>query len=250
MSVVAPPLIRVQRPIVAAAIGAAWGAALLAQTTNLGERWHHDQLIEGELPFWMALVVFIAVWQIHVTAMMLPSSLPMITVFEHAARRDSQPRRSMAAFLTGCAAVWSAFGLLAFTGDAGLHAGIERWPWLHDHPSFIAGTVLITAGLFQFTGLKDRCLKQCRHPAAFLLRHYRRGPTNAFRLGLRHAVFCVGCCWALMLVMFAVGVANVTWMAPFALLMFVERVMPRGDGAVVPAGLALTMLGLLVVVHP
>jgi predicted metal-binding membrane protein len=119
--------------------------------------------------------------------------------------------------------IWTAFGVLAFAGDAVVHQIEHDWAWLHERPHVIAGATLLLAGAFQFSDLKDRCLRQCRHPALFLQHHYQRGVGAAFALGRRHGLFCVGCCWALMLVMFAVGIANLAWMAPFALIMLYEK---------------------------
>lgn len=148
------------------------------------------------------------------------------------------------------ALVWTAFGALAFIGDVGLHRLVHRVPWLEAHPQAIAGSVLLLAGLFQFSDLKDRCLQECRHPAAFLLQHYGRGTANAFRLGRAHGKFCLGCCWALMLVGFAVGVANLWWMAALTALMVYEKTGREGDRAVVPTGIALILLGGLTLVAP
>ena len=113
-----------------------------------------------------------------------------------------------------------------------------------------AGGALALAGAFQFSGLKERCLSECRHPGAFLLQHYRRGVSGAFRLGRRHGVFCLGCCWALMLVVFAAGVANLWWMAVLGCLMFYEKVGRAGDVVAPIAGAVLLALAVLVLAHP
>jgi predicted metal-binding membrane protein len=112
----------------------------------------------------------------------------------------------------------------------------------------IGPAVLALAGAFQFSSLKDRCLDVCRHPGAFLLRHYERGTGGAFRLGSRHGLFCLGCCWALMLLMFSVGVANLWWMAVLALVMLHERTSAAGRRAVPVTGVAL--LGIAAVLLP
>jgi hypothetical protein len=153
-------------------------------------------------------------------------------------------------FLAGYAAVWTAFGAVAFLGDIGLHELVHRWPWLEAHPQVIAGSVLMLAGEFQFSKLKDRCLSECRHPASFLLQHYGRGVGAAFRLGRAHGLFCLGCCWALMLVGFAAGVANLWWMAVLTAVMVFEKSGRGGDRGVVPIGIALIALGGLVLIVP
>jgi predicted metal-binding membrane protein len=143
----------------------------------------------------------------------------------------------------GYALVWSAFGALAFTRDLGVHAAVHASPWLHERDWLLGGSVLALAGAFQFTKLKDACLDKCRHPAAFMLRFYERGTAGGLRLGARHGVFCVGCCWALMLVMFAAGVASVVWMALLTALMVHEKTRPQGARAVPVTGVALLGAG-------
>jgi predicted metal-binding membrane protein len=104
-----------------------------------------------------------------------------------------------------------------------LHRVEDSSAWLSARPWLIPASVLALAGLFQFSSLKDRRLQECRHPGPSLLRHYRRGPGATLELGLRHGLFCLGCCWALMLLMFAVGVVNLTWMAALTALMVYEK---------------------------
>lgn len=235
--------------LIVAVVAAAWLIAVAAELTGRAQWVHHHELLEGSLPVWGSVALFVVAWQVHVAAMMLPSSLPLITLFRRASARQDRPRAARAAFLTAYLAVWTAFGFVAFGGDALLHAAVRRFPTL-DQPALIGGGVLVVAGLFQFTALKDRCLQQCRHPAVFLTAHYRRGVGAAWRLGLRHGLFCLGCCWALMLVMFAVGIANLAWMAPFALLMIYEKTGPGGDRGAVPIGVALIAFGVLVQLDP
>jgi predicted metal-binding membrane protein len=237
-------------PAVAAAIAAAWALALGAEATGGGGRLHHDALIEGPLPYWAAVGVFVVAWQVMIAAMMLPSSLPLIRLFAVASSGQPRPRATMAAFVGGYGLVWTAFGVAAFAGDTAVHALVDRTPWLQERPWLIAGAVLITAGAFQFTALKDRCLHRCRHPGAFLLRYYRRGSGAAFRLGRHHGVFCLGCCWALMLVMFAAGVASLWWMAALAALMVCEKTAPQGRRSVPITGALLLAWGGLVLAHP
>jgi predicted metal-binding membrane protein len=122
--------------------------------------------------------------------------------------------------------------------------------WLMAHSWLIAGGVLAMAGVFQFMPLKDRCLRQCRNPGAYLLARYRRGIRSAFALGRGHGWFCVGCCWALMLVMFAAGVASLLWMAALTALMVYEKTGPGGQRVVPVAGLVLIAYAALVLAHP
>ena len=204
---------------------------------------HHDSLLEGGPGFGPALLLFLAAWQVMVAAMMLPSSLPLVRMFAAASRSAPDRRRSLAAFLAAYAVVWSAFGVIAFGGDAGLHAVVAASPWLQQHEWAIAPSVLLLAGGFQFTPLMDACLRACRHPASFLQRLYRRGPGGGFMLGARHGLFCVGCCWALMLVMFAVGAASLIWMAVLTALMVHEKTRPTGARTVPLTGVILLAMG-------
>jgi predicted metal-binding membrane protein len=243
-------------PAVLAAIAIAWVVTIAAQSSGKAVLLNHGRLIEGVRPFlrppplWVALPLFLVAWQVMVVAMMLPSSLPMVRLFRVASARQPRPAAARGAFLAGYLAVWGGFGAVAFVQDIGIHRLVAHTPWLAVHPWVIGGGALALAGAFQFSGLKERCLSECRHPGAFLIQHYRRGISGAFRLGRRHGVFCLGCCWALMLVMFAAGVANLWWMAALAVLMLYEKVGRRGDVVAPFAGAALLALAAVVLFHP
>lgn len=221
------------------AIAGAWALAVTVEITGDAAWFHHDRLAEHGQPLWQGLALWLLAWQAMTVAMMLPSSLPLVRLFAHASAGQPQPRRAMLAFLGGYASVWSAFAVIALLGDVAVHRAIEENAWLHAQQWAISGSVLALAGGFQFTSLKEACLRQCRHPAAFLLRYYERGTAGGFRLGARHGIFCVGCCWALMLVMFAVGAANLVWMALLAALMVHEKTRPLGARGLPITGIAL-----------
>lgn len=243
-------------PAIFVAIAVAWVVAAVAQSSGTAALLNHGQLIEGDgpvhpaPPLWLAFPLFLVAWQVMVVAMMLPSSIPMVRLFRTASAGQPNPAAVRKAFLGGYLAVWAGFGALAFGHDVGIHRLVHRTPWLEAHPWVIAGAALALAGAFQFSALKERCLSECRHPGAFLLQHYRRGLSGAFRLGWKHGLFCLGCCWALMLVMFAAGVANLWWMAALGALMFYEKVGRRGDLVTPVAGAALLALAGLVLFHP
>jgi predicted metal-binding membrane protein len=237
-------------PVVIGVIAGAWALALIAGLTGIGSALHHHELIEHGPPALVAVGVFILAWQAHIAAMMLPSSLPLVALFDRVAATQAEPSRARIAFLAGYAAIWTGFGLLAFVGDMALHEATDRFVWLADRPWLIAGSVLAAAGLFQFSGLKERCLRECRHPSWFLFRYYRHGPGPAFEIGARHGLFCVGCCAALMVLMFAVGIANLGWMAPITLLMVVEKAVPGGDRLSAPAGFVLLATAAAVLLRP
>src|SRR5205807_3477578 len=196
------------------------------------------------------LGLFLVAWQAMIAAMMLPSSLAMIRLFNRTAAAQPHADRVRSAFLGGYAAIWTGFGAAAFLFDVTVHRTVDNWPWLAQRSWLIAGGTLVLAGFFQFSSLKERCLTVCRHPGAYLLRYYRRGTGAAFQFGLGHGIFCLGCCWALMLVAFAAGLANLAWMAVFTAIMVFEKSGPGGDRGAAPIGAALLTLGALVLIHP
>jgi predicted metal-binding membrane protein len=242
------------------AVAAAWAVALVAQTTGNAALLHaHDHGSGGALPlwlvvltppFWLTAVMFLVAWQVMVAAMMLPSSLPMVRLFSQATSRQERPGRVLLAFLGGYAAMWGAAGTAAFAVDVAIHRAGDAMPALAGHPWLVPATALIFAGAFQFTELKDKCLDQCRHPGPFLMRHYRRGVRGGFDLGRRHGLFCIGCCWALMALMLAVGLASLVWMGALGAAMYYERVGRHGRMLTPVLGVALIAWGTVVAAHP
>lgn len=229
----------------------AWGLALVIPAFGDGGALsHHSIASERALPPLSTLLIFLIAWQVMTAAMMLPSSLPLIGLFVRASRGQDRPGLAIAAFLAAYFAVWTGFALVALLTDAGLHRLVARWSWLAERPWLIAGTVVIMAGAFQFSPLKERCLDVCRTPVNFLLRHYQRGVGAAWVLGLRHGLYCLGCCWALMLTMFAVGIGSLVWMVGLTGVMAIEKSTSWGRhlGAVV--GGVLFVWGLLLLLHP
>ncbi len=226
-------------PALVAVIALAWALALAAQLSGNGELLSHDWLLSGELAVGHAFAIHLGAWQAMVAAMMLPTALPLVRMFAAAASGQRHPGAAIAALLGGYAAVWGAFGALAFAADLALHGAFEASATLAATEWAVGGIVLAIAGAFQFTPLKDACLRQCRHPGPFLMHHYRRGPSGGLALGARHGAFCVGCCWALMLIMFAVGIANLLWMALLTAVMVHEKIRPRGRDGVPVTGVAL-----------
>ena len=225
--------------VVVAAIGLAWLAAVAAHTTGAASLVHHDVLADDGPAVWVALPLFLVAWQVMIAAMMLPSSLPLVRLFAGVSMGQPHARAAMAGFLGGYALVWSAFGALALALDVGIHSAVDASDWLQQNEWLVGGSVLALAGAFQFTKLKDACLDKCRHPGAFIMRFYERGPGGGLRLGARHGAYCVGCCWALMLVMFAAGVASLVWMATLTAVMVHEKTRPGGARTVPATGIAL-----------
>ncbi|HZE66226.1 MAG TPA: DUF2182 domain-containing protein [Sporichthyaceae bacterium] len=232
------------------AVGLAWAAVLLSELTGAASRVHHDHLAHSGLPLWAATALFLISWQVMVVAMMLPSTVPLVRLFSIASANAPRPGRQIAALLGGYAAVWSAFGVVAFWSDLAFHSFVDHNPWLESRTYLISGSVLLLAGAFQFSRLKEACLQKCRNPGAYLLPRYRRGAVAAFRLGRGHGLFCLGCCWALMLLMFSVGLTSLWWMATLAALMYYEKVGRYGRQAADVAGVALLAAGGMVLLIP
>ena len=232
-------------------IAVAWGIALLAILTDRQELIHHEYLLERSgLPFLMALTVFLIGWQVMTLGMMLPSSLPIVNQMTYAARAHTHTRTVLAVFLAGYAAVWTAFALVAFTGDALVHQAVDSSPWLTAHSYLIGATTFALAGVFQFSPVKERCLTACHNPLAFVERHYRAGVAPAWRLGLRHGLLCLGSCWTLMLVMFGVGMGNLLWMVLLVGVMVIEKAVPGGRRIRPLVGIALLALAVIWLLHP
>jgi predicted metal-binding membrane protein len=238
-------------PVLLAAVVGAWALMLALIAADQAAVIEHDAVLSSAGAAWpLALLLFVASWQLMTAAMMLPTSLPMVRAFVTTARTQPHPRGAVATFLAGYFAIWTAFALAALTGDAGLHWLVDRWSWLGERPWLISGGVLMGAGAFQFSPIKERCLAECRSPIQFLWRHYRRGLGGAWNLGLRHGVFCLGCCWALMLVMFAVGVGSLAWMAGLTGVMLLEKTSRFGRRLVPVVGGLLMAWGALVLLRP
>jgi predicted metal-binding membrane protein len=187
------------------------------------------------------VVLHAAAWVLMIAAMMLPTTFPLLAMFRRitGARPDAGALaiRVVAGFL----AVWLAFGVAAHLVDAGVRWAAAGSGWFVAHGAFVGAAVLAGAGLFQWSALKYRCLDECRTPFGFVAsRWHGVSPAReALRIGIDHGIFCVGCCWALMLTMFVVGIGSVGWMLALAALMAAEKNLPFGRHLRTPVGLAL-----------
>jgi predicted metal-binding membrane protein len=232
------------------AIGIAWIVSLWAEATGSAAQFHHHALYESARPYWIAAGAVLLSWLVMTAAMMLPSSIGFVRMYAATAANAPAFPLAFSLFLVSYFAVWSLFALAAFTGDMQLHRAVDALPWLSAHANLIPAATLAFAAIYQFTPLKDACLRACRHPGMYLVRHYQRGAFNGLRIGLGHSFYCLGCCWALMLVMFAAGVAHLTWMAVLAVVMVIEKTAPHGERFVKPVGIAFAVLALVALVVP
>jgi predicted metal-binding membrane protein len=191
-------------------------------------------------------VFTLAMWIVMMVAMMTPSALPMIVVFDRVARS----RRSgvsafwvTGAFLLGYLVLWTLFSFLATTMQAALHATSLLSPAMKSTSSVLSGVLLIAAGAYQLSPLKRACLSRCRSPMAFLLTEWRDGVAGAFVMGWRHGVYCLGCCWLLMALLFVGGVMDLRWIAVLSVVVLIEKTLPIPHLATV-LGIALTAWGV------
>jgi predicted metal-binding membrane protein len=235
---------------VPAAIALAWAAAVAAHATGLADHFHHHALLAHGTPGLAGVGGYGLLWCVMVAAMMLPSAVPLLRLFTEVSAAQAGRGRLLACFAGGYLAVWALFGGAALVFDDVVHRLTHAIGWLGAHPEVVAAATLGLAGAFQLSTLKDRCLTACRHPAAYLLRHYRRGPGAAFRLGWGHGLWCLGCCWALMLVMFAVGVADLRWMAALTVLMAYEKIGRHGPAVATATGMLALAVAPLVAAQP
>ena len=177
------------------------------------------------------LLVFI-MWTVMMFAMMTPSAAPMVLMYSKM-NRQRQPQQKpvilgTAIFFLGYLLVWTAFSAAATLAQGCLHAATLLSPMMETTSPVLGGIILITAGVFQFTRLKYACLSHCRTPLGFLMAEWREGNFGALIMGVRHGVFCVGCCWLIMALLFVSGVMNLIWIAVIAAYVLVEKLLPGG----------------------
>ena len=196
---------------------------------------------------------FFGVWLTMMAAMMLPAVAPMVLLFARVSQqRAAQGRASVPVwvFVLGYLAVWATFGVVAYgiyAVVAALEGGVLAWDRAG---AYVAGGAVAAAGVYQLTPLKSICLRHCRGPMHFMLHRWREGRLGALRMGVDHGAYCVGCCWGLMLALFAVGVMSVFWMAAVTAAVFVEKVIPYGDRASRVIAVALVAFGIWIAVSP
>lgn len=200
-------------------------------------------------PFWG----FIATWVLMLSAMMLPAEWRFALAYLRYARDEpssSSLTARLAAFIGGYLLVWSGYGAIAWLLDALLRALVPAALAWDTYGPHAAGAVVMAAGLFQFSPWKRACLTHCISPFGFFMRHWHAGLTGATRLGATHGLYCLGCCWALMAMMFAVGVMSLYWMTLLAVAMFIEKTAPARWRLSALIGWALLALGLWIACDP
>ncbi len=191
----------------------------------------------------LAFALFMATWTVMMVAMMFPAVTPVVVTFDRWARSKGRPRSVTSAFVFGYLAIWSLVGALAYAAILVLQALVPA-----GDPSAlrIGGGLLIAAGVYELTPLKDICLRHCRSPLGIVMQHAHLlgdGHLGPFRTGVIHGSYCVGCCWSLMLVLVLLGIMNLVWMGVIAAVVFAQKVLPGGDKLSRVTGLAMIVAG-------
>jgi predicted metal-binding membrane protein len=194
----------------------------------------------GTAEFFMLFVM----WAVMMVAMMLPSAAPVILLVVQAYRRRGDRARLLtAAFGSGYLLAWTAFSAAAALLQMTLHRAALMSSGMAITPAIVGGAILLLGGIYQWLPLKAACLTHCRSPLAFLMTQWREGAVGALSMGLRHGLYCVGCCWALMLLLFAAGVMNLFWVAAIAIFVLIEKLVSRGQLIGRAAGVLLIIWG-------
>ena len=197
---------------------------------------------------------YLGIWVTMMAAMMLPSVAPMVLVFSRVnrerARRGNLGAAPTWVFVAGYLVAWTAYGLVAYALFRVAKEAAPNFLGWNRGGRYVAGAALVFAGLYELTPLKEVCLRHCRGPLHFVLGGWREGQAGAMRMGVEHGIYCVGCCWGLMVALFALGVMSLTWTAVIAAVIFVQKVLPFGDRLELLFATAFIALGVWVAVSP
>ncbi|MBT5264666.1 MAG: DUF2182 domain-containing protein [Rhodospirillaceae bacterium] len=227
------PLPRLNRLILVAGLGvvgvASWVYVLSGAGLDMSAAAHMAKPADWSAGY---LSVLFVMWWVMMVAMMLPSAMPMIMLFATINRKAAEraaPTVSTLVFVGGYLAVWGGFSIAAVIAQWQLAMARLLSPMMESSSLFFGGLLLLAAGIYQLTPLKDACLRHCRSPMAFIMSRWRPGPLGAFRMGLDHGAICLGCCWVLMSLLFYGGVMNFAWIAGLTVYVLVEKFAPFGD---------------------
>lgn len=245
-------LLRRDRLVVLAALAGvtaiAWAYLLIARQDMTMPAM--DDMSDMAMPF-AAPAVF-AMWWVMMLGMMLPSVAPMILTYatvQHRRREREQPYVPTALFVAGYLIVWGGFSVVATAAQWVLQQLALLSTMMAPTTHWLGGVLFILAGVYQFTPLKYACLSHCRSPLAFVLNHWHDGRSGALRMGASHGLYCLGCCWVLMALLFAVGVMNLLWVAGLAVLIFAEKLLPGGVWVGRVGGAAMAAVGVWLIVQ-
>jgi predicted metal-binding membrane protein len=239
----------------AVVIALAWAYLIDLDRRMASEMEHHTMMtamgMTMEMPPWTAADVLFtfAMWVVMMIGMMVGTAAPVLLLFAgaHAGRGGRRVPWIVLVFGLGYVIVWAGFSAAAALTQWALHSAAMLSPMMAASSSRVGGVILIAAGVYQLTPFKRACLTHCRSPLGFLMTHWRGGTRGALMMGLRHGAYCLGCCWALMGVLFAVGVMNLLWVAALTVFVLVEKSGPAGIVIARVAGAAMIAWGGLLV---
>ena len=226
---------------------AAW-AVLIWQSAAM-----NSQAMGMGLTMGMSTGLFLAIWVVMMIAMMFPTAAPMILMFTKiyaSKRQQEQPFVPTWIFVSAYLLVWSLCGVVAYPLAVGIEQLAAQSMWLMENAARLGGVVLLVAGLYQLSPLKDICLSKCRTPLQFILGSWHDGYGGAFRMGLEHGAYCLGCCWLLFVILFPLGIMNIAVMALVTALIYAEKSLPIGRQISQIAGVGLIIYGVLVMFLP
>jgi predicted metal-binding membrane protein len=192
-----------------------------------------DAMVRSRPVAWTGIdfLLTFLMWAVMMVGMMLPGATPMILLFATVNRKRREagaPYVSTGLFTSGYATSWAGFSLGATLVQWALHSLGLLSPMMASSTAALGGGALVAAGVYQWTPLKNACLTHCQTPLTFITGHWREGGLGAYRMGVEHGVFCVGCCWVLMAILFVGGVMNLFWVAGLAILVLIEKIAPPG----------------------
>lgn len=250
-------------PLFVALTASAWIALWIWDTSPYSRYLHHVNWPDIPLadalcrampggPVALAALLHAGAWLLMITAMMLPTTVPLLEVFRRLTAHRADRRVLLTLVVLGYVGAWTLFGVGAHGLDATLHQLASRSLWMVMHGWLVGAAMLGLAGVYQFSRFKYRCLDKCRTPLMFVAEHWHghNERRDSFLLGVRHGAFCVGCCWALMLLMFSVGTGSIGWMLALGAAMAAEKNLPWGRRVGKPLGLALVVWsGVMVAQH-
>jgi predicted metal-binding membrane protein len=196
---------------------------------------------------------FVGMWGVMMAAMMLPSAMPMMMLYRTvSAKLRETGERAIPTLLFAATylGVWLLAGIPVYAASRAIEELTARSARFAGFAASAVGIILIAAGIYQLTAFKHACLRKCKSPLQFLTEHWRSGYGATFQLGIKHALYCLGCCAALMAILVAAGAMNLIWVLIIAIVVFAEKILPYGEWTARAAGFSLILLGLGVILHP
>jgi len=202
----------------------AWGITIYQAQTM-----HSEMEISS---FFAEASLFLAMWGMMMVAMMLPSVVPMVLFFSKISLNQRTQNLFFVptwVFVSGYVAIWSLVGIAAYLGDLTVRSTLEQFPQFRSYRSVAGGLTFLLVGIYQWSAFKDLCLSHCRSPISFIMHEWREGYRGAFFMGAHHGIYCLGCCWGLMVTFLVVGIMNLAWMGTLTLIIFIEKISRYGE---------------------